>query len=67
MRPAEARFSTERKAWSLLSPSKDSYQYYKFIICKNQEQLDSTNNEINQLVYQLYGLTDQEIAVVEGK
>lgn len=32
-----------------------------------QKQIDSTDKEINSLVYQLYGLTDEEIAVVEGK
>ena len=32
-----------------------------------QTILDQTEREINQLVYQLYGLTDAEIAVVEGR
>lgn len=32
-----------------------------------QTVLDQTEREINQLVYQLYGLTDEEIAVVEEK
>lgn len=32
-----------------------------------KQQIDSTDKEINRLVYQLYGLTDEEIAVVEGK
>ncbi|MDY4131445.1 MAG: Eco57I restriction-modification methylase domain-containing protein [Treponema sp.] len=32
-----------------------------------KQQIDSTDKEINSLVYQLYGLTDEEIAVVEGK
>jgi len=30
-----------------------------------QRQLDATDREIDQLVYQLYGLTDKEIALVE--
>lgn len=30
-----------------------------------KQQIDSTDKEINQLVYQLYGLTDEEIAIVE--
>ena len=32
-----------------------------------KQQIDSTDKEINRLVYQLYGFTDEEIAVVEGK
>ena len=32
-----------------------------------RQQIDSTDKEINRLVYQLYGLTEEEIAVVEGK
>ena len=31
------------------------------------QQIAATDKEINHLVYQLYGLTDEEIAVVEGK
>lgn len=31
-----------------------------------KQQIDSTDNEINLLVYQLYGLTEEEIAVVES-
>ena len=33
----------------------------------NTQQIAATDKEINALVYQLYGLTDEEIAVVEGK
>jgi adenine-specific DNA-methyltransferase len=32
-----------------------------------QRQIDATDHEIDRLVYELYGLTDEEIAVVEGK
>ncbi len=31
-----------------------------------KQQIDSTDKEINRLVYQLYGLTDEEISVVEA-
>ena len=31
-----------------------------------QRQIDATDRQIDQLVYQLYGLTDEEIALVEG-
>lgn len=31
------------------------------------EEITATDNEINRLVYKLYDLTDEEIAIVEGK
>ena len=31
-----------------------------------QRQIDATDREIDALVYQLYGLTEEEIQVVEG-
>ena len=30
-----------------------------------QRQIDATDREIDQLVYELYGLTDDEIEIVE--
>ena len=30
-----------------------------------QRQIDATDAEINKLVYELYGLTDEEIRIVE--
>jgi flagellin-like hook-associated protein FlgL len=32
-----------------------------------QRQIDSTDAEIDRLVYALYGLTEAEIAIVEGE
>jgi hypothetical protein len=32
-----------------------------------QRQVDATDKQIDRLVYELYGLTEEEIAVVEGK
>ena len=32
-----------------------------------QTRIDHTDNRINQLVYELYGLTHEEIAMVEGE
>jgi len=29
-------------------------------------QIESTDRQIDRLVYELYGLTDEEVAVVEG-
>jgi hypothetical protein len=31
-----------------------------------QRQIDATDREIDRLVYELYGLTEEEIKVVEG-
>ena len=31
-----------------------------------QRQIDATNRQIDNLVYELYGLTDDEIKIVEG-
>jgi len=30
-----------------------------------QQQIDAINAQLDQLVYELYGLTDKEIAIVE--
>ena len=32
-----------------------------------QRQIDATDRQIDQLVYELYGLTVEEIEIVEGK
>jgi len=32
-----------------------------------QRQIDTTDSQIDKLVYELYGLTDEEIKIVEGK
>jgi hypothetical protein len=32
-----------------------------------QRQIEATDKQIDQLVYELYGLTEQEIKIVEGK
>jgi hypothetical protein len=32
-----------------------------------QRQIDATDKQIDQLVYELYGLTEEEIRIVEGK
>ena len=31
-----------------------------------QRQIEATNKQIDALVYELYGLTDEEIAIVAG-
>lgn len=35
------------------------------IVHELQSQIEEIDSEINQLVYSLYGLTDEEIAIVE--
>ncbi|MCI0476926.1 MAG: hypothetical protein L0Y55_11805, partial [Anaerolineales bacterium] len=32
-----------------------------------QRQIDATDKQIDALVYELYGLTEEEIKIVEGK
>ncbi|MDD8039939.1 MAG: hypothetical protein PHH18_11880, partial [Acidobacteriota bacterium] len=32
-----------------------------------QRQIEATDREIDQLVYELYGLTEEEIKIVEGE
>ena len=32
-----------------------------------QRQIDATDREIDALVYELYGLTEEEISIVEGR
>ena len=32
-----------------------------------QQQIDATDRQIDKLVYELYGLTEEEIKIVEGK
>ena len=32
-----------------------------------QRQVDATDNQLNRLVYDLYDLTEEEIAIVEGE
>ena len=34
---------------------------------KLQRQIDATDQEIDRLVYDLYGLTEEEIGIVEGR
>jgi hypothetical protein len=31
-----------------------------------KREIDATDNQINKLVYKLYGLTTEEIAIIEG-
>lgn len=44
----------------------DYFNSYKHDINTLQTEIDKTDKEIDQMVYELYGLTEEEIAVVEG-
>ena len=35
-------------------------------IKSDQRQIDATDKQIDELVYELYGLTEEEIKLVEG-
>lgn len=64
--PNEKRLSVK------LSPDfhKRLHEYYDQALAKLQplkEKLQKTDALIDQIVYKLYGLTEQEIAVVEGR
>ncbi len=41
------------------------FNQYKTEINSLQESINKTDKEIDQMVYQLYGLTDEEIKIVE--
>ncbi len=51
-----------------LSEEAEWMQYFKEQKQKAEElkaEIDKTDKEIDQMVYELYGLTDEEIAIVE--
>lgn len=43
------------------------FSLYKKELTDLQTQIDNTDKEIDAMVYELYGLTEEEIAVVEGR
>ena len=45
----------------------DYFNQYKADCNSLSAQIDATNKEIDQIVYELYGLTEDEIKVVEGE
>ena len=51
---------TEQDEWEAY------FNDYKTELTALQQQIDKTDKEIDALVYALYGLSDEEIAVVEG-
>ena len=42
------------------------FESYQKDLLELQAQIDKTDKEIDTMVYELYGLTEEEIAVVEG-
>ena len=45
---------------------KDFFETTKSEINQLQSEIAKTDREINQMVYELYGLTEEEIKIVEG-
>lgn len=43
------------------------FEDYKLQVQQLQSEIDKTEREIDQMVYELYGLTDEEIKIVEGR
>ena len=43
------------------------FEQYKNALTQLQTEIDNTDKEIDTMVYALYGLSEEEIAVVEGK
>ena len=50
--------------WPLrvVAPEKWGYKWVKWVT-----QIEVTDRQIDELVYELYGLTEEEIKIVEGK
>jgi len=42
------------------------FNNYKTELNSLQSEINKTDKEIDQMVYELYGLTDEEIEIVEG-
>jgi len=59
----------DNKKVTLLLKQQDEWEAYfneyKREINSLQQQIQKTDDEIDQLVYQLYGLTEEEINIVE--
>ncbi len=45
----------------------DYFEQQKAVALAMRQKLDQTDKEIDQIVYKLYGLIDEEIAIVEGR
>ena len=43
------------------------FETYQKELLEIQAQIDATDNQIDAMVYALYGLNEDEVAVVEGK
>ena len=45
---------------------KKYFDKYKTELINIKSEIDKTDREIDRMVYELYGLTDEEIKIVEG-
>jgi len=52
-----------RYAWNARLPLSILTDHYKNLI---ERQIEATDKQIDALVYELYGLTEDEIRIVEG-
>jgi type II restriction/modification system DNA methylase subunit YeeA len=43
------------------------FEHDKTLTCKLKNEIEKTDKEIDALVYKLYGLSDEEIKIVEGR
>ncbi|MCF6270066.1 MAG: hypothetical protein L3J41_10155 [Melioribacteraceae bacterium] len=65
-------FVTELKKQKVVISLKDQVEWeeffnnYKTEINNLQSEINKTDKEIDQMVYELYGLTEEEIEIVEG-
>ena len=64
--PKEA---THKTVVSALQPTSVLYRCYPWPPARNSppREIEATDQVIDALVYELYGLTDEEIAIVEGR
>lgn len=44
-----------------------AFEVYQKELLEIKTQIDTTDKQIDEMVYKLYGLNDEEIKVVEGK
>jgi hypothetical protein len=54
----EAMLELHKKIASIKNPEEKT---------RVQRQIDATDGQIDKLVYELYGLTDEEIAIIENR
>jgi len=65
-------FFTELKKQKVSLPKQDEFELMDLFEAQKakalglQQEINETDNEIDKMVYKLYGLTEEEIRIVEG-